>query len=263
LSTRAANGERMQRAADLRSAASRFPRSEPQASGERRQSALHPRSAAHRFPRSEPQASGEFSWIPRSEPKASGEFHQGGFTLIEMLAVVAIFGLIAAMVLPNIDLGGSRVVKAEADDMAAAIEFARQRAVMTGRTHQVVIEIERGEHWVEWAAPADTADGAAPEEAAAPGERQLDLVPPILLGGEEFEPIPGEMGRVHRADDATAILGVEVSGDVADQGRVELRITPDGAADAAAILLGDADGGNALRIEIEPLADAVRVVHAD
>ena len=225
MSPRAANGKRMQRAADLRSAASRF---------------------------------------PRSEPTASGEFHKtDGFTLIEMLAVVAIFGLIAAMVLPNIDLGGSRVVKAEADDMAAAIEFARQRAVMTGRTHQVVIEIDRGEHWVEWAPPTDTVNETATEAAAAPGERQLDLVPPILLGGEEFVPIPGEMGRVHRADDATAILGVEVSGDVAEQGLVELRITPDGAADAAAILLGDADGGNALRIEIEPLADAVRVVHAD
>ena len=180
-----------------------------------------------------------------------------------MLAVVAIFGLIAAMVLPNIDLGGSRVVKAEADDMAAAIEFARQRAVMTGRTHQVVIEIDRGEHWVEWAPPTDTVNETATEAAAAPGERQLDLVPPILLGGEEFVPIPGEMGRVHRADDATAILGFEVSREVAAQRLVDLRISPYGSTEAAAILLGDADGGNALRIEIEPLADAVRVVHAD
>ena len=69
-----------------------------------------------------------------------------------MLAVVAIFGLIAAMALPNIDLGGSRIVRGEAQDLATAIEFARQRAVMTGRTHQVVIEVDRGEHWIEWAA---------------------------------------------------------------------------------------------------------------
>ena len=62
-----------------------------------------------------------------------------------MLAVVAMFGLIAAMVMPNIDLGGSRMVRSEAQDLATAIEFARQRAVMTGRTHQIVIEIEPSE----------------------------------------------------------------------------------------------------------------------
>jgi len=194
----------------------------------------------------------------------AARFHEAaGFTLIEMLAVVAIFGLIAAMVLPNIDLGGSRIVRAEADDLAAAIEFARQRAVMTGRTHQVVIEIERGEHWVEWDAPQEPEREAAPADDAAPGERKLDFVPPTRLGGGEFSPIPGEIGRVHRADDKTAILGIEMPGGVTDQGRVELRITPDGAADPATILIGDADGGNALRVEVEPLADAVRVVHAE
>ena len=76
-------------------------------------------------------------------------------------------------------------------------------------------------------------------------------------------PIPGELGRVHRADDKTAILGVEVSGGLADQGRVELRITADGAADPASILIGDADGGNVLRIEVEPLADAARIVDVE
>ncbi len=179
-----------------------------------------------------------------------------------MLAVVAIFGLIAAMVLPNIDLGGSRIVRAEADDLAAAIEFARQRAVMTGRTHQVVIEIERGEHWVEWDAPQQPESEAARSEGAAPGERKLDFVPPTHLGGGEFVPIPGEIGRAHRADDKTAILSVELSGGLTDQGRVVLPITPDGTAESATILIGDANGGNALRIEVEPLADAVRVVNA-
>jgi type II secretion system protein H len=182
--------------------------------------------------------------------------HQAGFTLIEMLAVVAIFGLIAAMALPNIDLGGSRIVHGEAQDLATAIEFARQRAVMTGRTHRVVIEVERGEHWVEWAAPLDAESAATGGEAETPGgERRLELLPPPL-DVDEFVPIPGELGRVHRADDKTAILGVEVSGGLVDQGRVELPITPDGAADAASILVGDTDGDNVLRIEVEPLADA-------
>jgi len=196
--------------------------------------------------------------------RRAARFHEtAGFTLIEMLAVVAIFGLIAAMVLPNLDLGGSRIVSAEANDLATAIEFARQRAVMTGRTHQVVIEIERGEHWVEWAAPLEPESAATGAGEGAPGgERQLTLVPPPL-DVNEFVPIPGELGRVHRVDDKTAILGVEVSGGLADHGRVELRITPDGVADPASIRVGDAGGGHVLRIEVEPLADAARVVDAE
>jgi type II secretory pathway pseudopilin PulG len=176
-----------------------------------------------------------------------------------MLAVVMMFGLIAAMVMPNLDFGGSRLARAEADDLAAAIEFARQRAVMTGRTHQVVIEVERGAHWIEWAAPLE----APAETASGEGdEKKLDLVPPPLET-EEFVPIPGELGRVHVANDQVAILGVELDGGLADEGRVELRITPDGAAEPASILVGDADGGNALRVEVEPMADAVQVVHAE
>jgi prepilin-type N-terminal cleavage/methylation domain-containing protein len=233
-------------------------------SGDRTRSAPHLRSSASRF--------------PRSEPQASGEIHQAGFTLIEMLAVIAMFGLIAAMVLPNIDLGGSRVARGEAQDLAAAIEFARQRAVMTGRTHQVVIEVDRGQHWVEWAAPPHREEGDslvvdasnfdalwnAPEPDPASGhtgpdgEQKLELVPPPLET-EAFVPIPGELGRVHTAGDKVAILGVEISGGLAERGRVELRITPDGAADPTSILVGDADGSHPVRVEVEPLADAVRV----
>jgi prepilin-type N-terminal cleavage/methylation domain-containing protein len=197
--------------------------------------------------------------IPRSEPKASGEPHKAGFTLIEMLAVVLMFGLIAAMVMPNLDFGGSRMARSEAQDLASAIEFARQRAVMTGRTHQVVIEVERGEHWVEWAAPPE----APVEEARGEnGEKKLDLVPPPL-DTDEFVPIPGELGRVHVASDRVAILGVELNGSLAEAGRVELRITPDGAAEPASIRVGDADGGGELRVEVEPLADAVQVVDVE
>jgi type II secretion system protein H len=259
----ASSGDRARSTSQLQSATARFPRSEPKASGEIHEARGRTRSSAHR-----PQPRARF---PRSEAKPSGEVHRArartgnqlsGFTLIEMLAVVMMFGLIAAMVIPNINLGGSRVARGEAQDLAAAIEFARQRAVMTGRMHQVVIEVDRGQHWVEWAAPHDPESEAPAADAAAPGEQKLDLVPPPLET-EEFVPIPGELGRVHTASDQVAILGVELDGGVADQGRVELRISPDGAADPATILIGDADGKNAVRIEVEPLADAVRVSNVE
>ncbi len=155
------------------------------------------------------------------------------------------------------------MVRSEAQDLATAIEFARQRAVMTGRTHQVVIEVERGEHWVEWSAPPDP-DGAetVAGEGAPEEERQLDLVPPPLEV-DAFVPIPGELGRVHRADDKTAILGVEVSRRprrtgsrrTAHHARWRCRPCVDPGRRRRR--------GQRARIEVEPLADAVRVGDAD
>lgn len=184
---------------------------------------------------------------------------RAGFTLIEMLAVIAMFGLIAAMVVPNLDLGGSRVVRGEAADLAAAVEFARQRAVMTGRAHVVRIDVEGASHWVEWAAPPAPETTAEIDPAA---EREIPLVPPPLEV-EELVPVPGAFGRPHVADESVAILGVELPQGVADAGVVELRIEGDGASDPATVVLTDREGEHALRVEVEPLADLVRVVRAE
>lgn len=184
-----------------------------------------------------------------------------GFTLIELIAVVATFALIASMVLPNLDLGGTRAVQNTASDLATALELARERAVMTGREHVVVVDVERGAYWIEWARPlrADTGEGAPPAE----GERAaLDLVPPPIEG-EELVPLEGVFGRPRVVEDPVAILGVEIDGGLADTGSVELRFDGDGATDPAVILLGTVDGEHPMRVELEPLADAVAVLHAE
>lgn len=185
--------------------------------------------------------------------------NRAGFTLIELIAVVATFALIASMVLPNLDLGGSRAVQNTASDLATALELARERAVMTGREHVVVVDVERGAYWVEWARPL------APDTEAPPPEgegRALDLVPPPLEG-EELVPLEGAFGRPRVVEDPVAILGVELDGGLADTGSVELRFDGDGATDPAVILLGTVDGEHPMRVELEPLADAVAVLHAD
>lgn len=188
---------------------------------------------------------------------------RAGFTLIEMLAVIAMFALIAAMVVPNLDLGGSRAVRSEAADLATAIEFARQRAVMTGRTHVVQIDVERSAHWVEWAAPPEPEEAAPATATGEPdAERAIPMVPPALEV-ESLVPVPGPFGRPRTADEAVAILGVELPEGFADAGVVELRIDGDGASDPASVVLADRDGRYPLRVEIESLADLVQIVRAD
>jgi prepilin-type N-terminal cleavage/methylation domain-containing protein len=73
--------------------------------------------------------------------------------------------------------------------------------------------------------PERGTDGEAERRTGAPPRTR-----PAAARRGRIRSDSGELGRVHRADDKTAILGVEVSGGLADQGRVELRITADGAA---------------------------------
>jgi prepilin-type N-terminal cleavage/methylation domain-containing protein len=180
-----------------------------------------------------------------------------GFTLIEMLAVIAIFALIAAMVVPNLDLGGSRAVRADASDFAAAVEFTRQRSVMTGRAHVLHVDVANASHWVTWAASPEPAAQVDPN-----AERTLQLVPPDLEF-EQFVPVPGEFGRPRATEDGVVITGVEVAEGLAQDGVVELRMNGDGSSDPATVLFSDEDGTYVLRVEIEPLSDLVRVVHAE
>src|SRR5690606_26332346 len=58
---------------------------------------------------------------------------RGGFTLIELIAVVAMFALVAALVLPTFDVGRRREVRQAGERVGDAVELARQRAIMTGR----------------------------------------------------------------------------------------------------------------------------------
>jgi type II secretion system protein H len=185
-----------------------------------------------------------------------------GFTLIELLAVVATIALIAAMVVPNLNLGGSRAVRTAAQDLASAIEMARERAILTGRVHAVVIDVDRGAHWVEWAAPPEKEEAPAPAHDGREGEPKIDLVPPPLESAE-LVPLAGEFGKPHVVEKPAAILDVEIDGGVADTGQVSLRIDGDGATDAATIRIGDADGNYVVQVDVEPLADEVAVVHEE
>jgi type II secretion system protein H len=184
-----------------------------------------------------------------------------GFTLIEILAVVAIMALVVGIVLPNVGLRSRRVMEDEAKQLAANLEFARQRSVMTGVPHRVVIDVEEGSYWLEWLV----------SEARAAGEEELAELPVYEL--EERENIPlaaprsaersyhalaGSLGHTTRVQEIVRIDGIEIAGRFLERGMVDIVFERDGTSESARILLSDEDG-RTTGIEVAPFADTVRI----
>lgn len=187
-----------------------------------------------------------------------------GFTLIELLAVLAMFALIAGLILPRFTVGGARAVQREAEALGDSIEFARQRAIMTARPHRVMIDLDAGRHWIEWAPPPPPESEAVSEREAesAAGSRRVDMTPPPAASAElRFEPVPG-FDRASRLEKGVVLAGVALPDVRYDHGLVAIEIGADGVADPSVVSFASDDGAHVFEVEVAALADLVQVVDA-
>jgi len=190
----------------------------------------------------------------------------GGFTLVELLAVLVIFGLLAAIALPNLGIRSSRMLDEEARRLASSLEFARQRAVMTGVTHRVLVDLDLAAYRIEWYGRPDAEEAAAPAEAtglAAGGAAlaPLALSPPAATD-REFEPLAGSLGDVASLDEAVHFAGIETAEGTFEQGTIQIVFERNGTSDPAAVWLEN-DGGRRVALYVAPLSDSVRFEYVD
>jgi prepilin-type N-terminal cleavage/methylation domain-containing protein len=187
----------------------------------------------------------------------------GAFTLLEILAVVAIFALIAGIALPNFSVLHSRSLRNQAQKLVAQLELARQRAIVTGVPHRIYIDIDDGAYRIEWlgtrAEPGDDPDDSAADAGVTSDSYTLDLTPP-RADEREFEPIAGSLGRFTELDDASFFAGIETTGGWVHAGDTNIRFEQDGSADATTIVL-EHEAGYAATLEVLPLASTIRVQH--
>jgi type II secretion system protein H len=186
---------------------------------------------------------------------------QRGFTLIEILAVVAILALVAAFVVPNLGGFRMRALRGEAAQLASHLELARQRAIMTGVPHRVWLELDQSEYRLEWLAQdPETADLEAtgrPDELDLNGNTPLDLAAPpapVL----DYQPVPGNFGRLRVVADPFYFEAVETPEGRIERGEVSIGFARDGTADYTEIYLQDAQGDQ-IALDVQPLDDRVRI----
>jgi prepilin-type N-terminal cleavage/methylation domain-containing protein len=179
------------------------------------------------------------------------------FTLVELLAVLVIIALVLGITLPNLSLRSDRVMLGSAEDLAARLSFARQRAVATGSPHRVVVDLDTSAWWIE--VPPEQASEFAVEPPPAPGAPlEVRLTAP-LDAGRQFAPLAGPFGRPRQlpADVFFASVETLAAGPVA-AGQVGIVFEEDGTADPALFLLQNEEG-IVVSVRIARLADEVEI----
>lgn len=181
-----------------------------------------------------------------------------------MIAVVAILALLIAFVAPSLGTLTGRKARNTAEAIAATLELARQRTVMTGVPHRLHLDLDAPSWRLEWWVSDAEESG---EEAPPPvpldlhGTAPLDLKPP-RGAVRSFRPLPGRLGRDEPLDDSLSFAGVQTDHGFTDRGATTVEFSTDGTAAYTEILLDD-ESGHRLAIEVLPLADSVRVVDAE
>ncbi len=193
---------------------------------------------------------------PRRKARRQGSI--AGFTLIEMLAVVVIMGAMLALIVPNLGFRQAAALRDQARDLAGQIELARQLAVVTGKPHRLLIDIEAGAYSIERfdkANEEDESSGDAPPKIL-PG-RDYDLSPPESRE-LEYRPVENQFARDNELDIDFFFEGLETGEGWLDSGLVNIVFDRDGTTDPAELVVSDLEGRMVV-LEVRPLIDRVVV----
>jgi prepilin-type N-terminal cleavage/methylation domain-containing protein len=186
-----------------------------------------------------------------------------GFTLIEILAVVTIFALLAGLLAPRVGSVTGRNLVLAAERISTRIDLARQRAALTGIPHRLLVDIDGGSYRIEWRVTEARQLGVEPEpepELDVRGQTPIPMTPPT---GEqaEFRPLPGIGGRFEPLAASVFFSGVETSEGFQDRGEATIEFDYDGTGGHTSLYLDD-DSGRTLILDVLPLADGVRIHEA-
>lgn len=74
---------------------------------------------------------------------------ENGFSLIELLVVVALMALIGAMAVPSISSVFKLSLGSTTRDIATTVRYAYNAAMMTKKVHRLVFDLKKHQYWVE------------------------------------------------------------------------------------------------------------------
>src|SRR4051812_30840282 len=74
---------------------------------------------------------------------------ENGFTLIEMIVVIALIGMITIIAIPQINSYTKISLSSTSREMASTVKETYNGAVMLGKVHRLVYDFKSGQYWAE------------------------------------------------------------------------------------------------------------------
>lgn len=107
-----------------------------------------------------------------------------GYTLLELTVVIAIFAMLAVVVVPSVQSAMGVKLREEAGKVGGAVRAMYGEAALSGRTCRLVFDLEEASYWPECAAGKATIQA---KEESVRGVRVEEKVDDLLSGDEDDE----------------------------------------------------------------------------
>lgn len=176
---------------------------------------------------------------------------QRGFTLIELILVLAIAGFIISLVAPAISSTTGLNLKTAAKRVAAGLRYARSQAVTTGDIYQITFDIDQNEMSIERMVKGD------PYGLQTGGARWWEE------NAEEEEGIEASAAQQNEKKNYRLPKGVAIASVVADdeeiaEGEALLEFYPNGSCTGGDVFLMD-DKERTYRVVMEFITGVVTI----
>jgi prepilin-type N-terminal cleavage/methylation domain-containing protein len=212
----------------------------------------------------------------------------GGFTLIEVLVVVALLGLVMGVAVRGLRSLAKSDMRSSAVKMAGAIRYLFDRASTTGRIHRLVVDFEEHRYWAEvsddrFYMPRDReTDLQREEDAEALAKEEEEAKERQEQGGEaaaqyditRYQPQEFQSKRARfsafkeMAVKPAAIKGAKLHSIFTPRlaapqttGRGYIYFFPLGMTEAAQVYISDEGGQNIYSLVVHPLTGRVEVIN--
>ena len=162
---------------------------------------------------------------------ACGVRARRGFTLIEIMVVVAIIGVLAGILVPRLpDITASRL-KSTARRLAGTITYLYERSAATQLVYRLTLDMESNEFYVS-----------------------------LLNKENQFEETKLDFARRTRLPDNVRVESADIPAQgVISAGQAQIHFFPGGFTEQAYVYLKDASG-NELTLEVSPLTGRVKIM---
>lgn len=207
------------------------------------------------------------NFLKNKKNKKSSPFlkNLSGFTLVELLIVIAIIGLVGGMSLPSISGVFKISLSSSTREIASLIKEAYNTTMMTKKVHRIVFDLKTGEYWMEMG-PAqylmDTESSKAREKRLSFGKLSTEKEADEKKKNDQFVIVKGIQRGKKTLSRGVSFSDVTTEQNIKEpitEGKATVLFFPNGIIEQALIHLEDNSNHKSTLI-IQPMVGRTKVV---